>query len=521
MTVLAALRFKLYRWLLGAVTAKGFKDQKVLPLEIPRADHIEVEPLAAELPRLFGARNFPSTEHAKSRSRGIRFRGLLLPVVSRIPARNTAPVAVEHTGLLDQIYPERYRKIWPQAPTVPPELEADDVLAALAVSGPFAMYLQKGSTLDDLADLGDGVTSNDFVIDMRFFDAYEPKSDLLAPGGLAIFAVDGHRLRPRGVLYDGELLEPGDPSFDRARRALLCALNTHLTTLVHNVTFHLAYVTPMVVASTNELDPEHPVRRLLHPAFHTALIGNHEVAKFQIIGAGGFATTLFSHEYPTLVEMINDHLRDFRVAALDPDVAIDRRGLRDANIALPWWDDALALWQINLAYAERYVAHFYPDDATVAADAQLERWMAALERLLPSGLYDEDGYLTSGVLLCRASLARLCAAFLHTSSVTHDVVNNAVWDYSTLSYAIPTVVPGTLEPQDVRLSFDLLNTIIGTWKPYNMLVDGFSVLATDEDARQIMDDYIDALEARQTEMESEPIRTGRIYPSALNPSVSN
>jgi hypothetical protein len=101
------------------------------------------------------------------------------------------------------------------------------------------------------------------------------------------------------------------------------------------------------------------------------------------------------------------------------------------------------------------------------------------------------------------------------------VVNNAVWDYSTLNYAIPTVVPESLEHQDVRLSFDLMNTILGTWKRFNMLVDGVSELALDDDGRRIMTDYVEELQLRQAEMNAEPCRAGRIYPADLNPSVSN
>jgi len=520
--MLAPLRFKLYRWLLATSTERGFRGQKVWPLDIPASDHVDVEALAPELPRLFRARNFPSTEHARARYRGARLRGLVLPLVSRVPAAKTAPIATHLTGLLTEIYPARYRKIWPQPPVVPPELQADDVLAALAVSGPFAMYLQKASTLDNVVDSSAGHAGpDDYVIDMSAFAAYEPKPGLLAPGGLGIFVVDDDMLRTRGIVYEGQLHRLGDPTFDRALKVLLCALNTHLTTLHHNVTLHLAYVTPMAVASTNELDPDHPIRRLLHPALHTTLIGNYEVAKFQIVGAGSFATKLFSYDYPTLVRMINDHLRDFRVADLDPEVAFATRGLGGAPVALPYWADSLALWHIIHDYTDRYVGHYYADETSVAADSQLQRWTAALDRLLPSGLYDDRAYLTSGEPLDRATLARVCATFLHVSSTTHDVVNNAVWDYSTLNYAIPTVVPESLEPQDVRLSFDLLNTIIGTWKPYNMLVDGFSSLALDEDGRQAMDDYVTALKQRQDDMEAEPHQPGRIYPSALNPSVSN
>lgn len=519
--MLAHPRFRLYRWLLGAFTAAGFKSQKVWPLELPSDDHLDAEPLAPELPRLFGVETFPRTEHADSRARQVRLRGRLLPLVSWIPARKTAPIATNLPGLLDEIYPAQYRKIWPQPPIVPPELEADDILAALAVGGPFAMYLQKASTLDPADRDAGRVLPDDFVIDMRGFDGYEPKAGLLAPGGLAIFRVDGDRLRTRGIRYEDLLHEPGDGGFDRARRVLLCALNTHLTTLVHNVTFHLAYITPMAVASTNELSTNHPIRRLLHPAFHTALVGNYEVAKFQIVGPRAFATTLFSHEYPTLVHIINDHLERFRPADLDPEVAVKRRGLDEATIALPFWDDQLALWRIASDYVSAYVNNYYADDAAVADDPDLQRWLEELDRLFPSGLSDDHGYLTAGEPLTRAMLGRVCATVLHTSSTTHDVVNNAVWDYSTLNHVVPTVVPESLEPQDVRLSFDLMNTIIGTWKPYNMLIDGVSVLGLDEDGRRIMNGYVKALVDRQKVMDTEAHRAGRTYPNELNPSVSN
>ena len=38
-------------------------------------------------------------------------------------------------------------------------------------------------------------------------------------------------------------------------------------------------------------------------------------------------------------------------------------------------------------------------------------------------------------------LARVCATLIHVSSVEHDIVNNVVWNYSTLGWQIPTVVP--------------------------------------------------------------------------------
>ena len=115
--MIAGLRFRLYRRLLAWSTARDFDKHEVWPLEIPADDHVDVEPLAPEFPRLFGARNFPTTEHAPGRHRGARFRGLLLPFVSKIPAGHTAAIPADLDGLLEEIYPERYRKIWPQPPS--------------------------------------------------------------------------------------------------------------------------------------------------------------------------------------------------------------------------------------------------------------------------------------------------------------------------------------------------------------------------------------------------------------------
>ncbi|MDQ3581750.1 MAG: hypothetical protein M3495_09120, partial [Pseudomonadota bacterium] len=59
-----------------------------------------------------------------------------------------------------------------------------------------------------------------------------------------------------------------------------------------------------------------------------------------------------------------------------------------------------------------------------------------------------------------------------------------VWDYSTL---IPTVLPELGEQQDQRLSFDFMTTLVGTWKEFNMLFDGISLLGLDAPARDLMD----------------------------------
>jgi arachidonate 15-lipoxygenase len=278
----------------------------------------------------------------------------------------------------------------------------------------------------------------------------------------------------------------------------------------------------MAVATTNELPPHHPVRRLLHFAFQTVLIGNFEVADFQIVGRRGFATELFSHEYTTLVGLINQHVERFRIADLDPERDLVRRGMERTPFAQPRRDNVLEFWGVTRGFVRNYLGLYYADDAAVANDPALARWRAELDRLLPGGLADDTGYIGHGPL-DRETLERICSAYIHTSTVTHDLLNNVVWNYSTLNFLIPTVVPESGELQDQRLSFDFLGTLIGTWKPFNMLLDGISVLALDDGARGLMDGYVDSLKEIDTRLDAtvgdrEPDLT---YARYLNLSVSN
>lgn len=523
------LRFELYKLLMARAQQSGFRKQVVYPLELPIRERIEVEPLAPELPRLLRARNFPVTEHAEQRYRRFRRSVPLFRLLSRLPPARTAPIAGDLEGFLRQVYPERYRRIWPHPPALPAELsEGEDLLASLAVKGPFAGYLRRAQAGDGereiaaLAGLLGSAAGLEYVIDMRSLEGHPVKPRLMRPGGIAIFGVEGARLRTRGIVYQGQFHAAGTASFGRVSRAFLCALNTHLTTLLHNVSIHLACVTPMAVATTNELPAEHPLRRLLHFALQTALIGNLELGHFQMAGPDGFATRLFSHDYPVLVQIINRHLDSFRIADLDPEHDLQRRGVARTPFAYPQRDNMLALWQVTRQFVSRYLDRYYPDDRTVASDAALESWRRELDRLLPAGLPDADGWIGGGPL-DRAALKRIAATFLHTSTVTHDQVNNVVWNYSTLNFLIPTVVPESGEQQDQRLSFDFITTLIVTWKPFNMLLDGISLLALDAGARALMDAYIEEMRTAERTMVATdgPDRPDLTYPRNLNYSVTN
>ncbi len=76
---------------------------------------------------------------------------------------------------------------------------------------------------------------------------------------------------------------------------------------------------------------------------------------------------------------------------------------------------------------------------------------------------------------------------------------------------------------DQRRAFDLIATLIGTWKPYNMLLTSdVPALALDDRAAAVMTDWIERLERIQHEMDAvQPADPSLSYPANLNVSISN
>jgi arachidonate 15-lipoxygenase len=354
-----------------------------------------------------------------------------------------------------------------------------------------------------------GSDEETFEIDLRWMAGFRVREGLARPGGRARFAVRDGRLATVAVEQDGV-------SRELARSALLAGLNEDLTTFRHNLSVHLTMLTSFALATANQLNARHPVRRLLHHCFHTVLIGNREVAEFQFGRPRGFSSTIFSHDATELTRMADQRVRGFDFWDFEPDAQFRNRGTAETPFAYPYRDNAMRLWSATTAYVEDYLRLYYAGDAAMSGDAELDRWIRELDRLVPNGVTRPDRPVS------RHWLARLCATLIHVSAVEHDILNNIVWNYSTLSWIIPTVAPLSGEPMDQRRAFDLIATIIGTWKPYNMLLTAdIPALALDAPAAVVMQKWIDSLERIQNEMTSGPTDLSFSYPGNLNVSISN
>jgi hypothetical protein len=493
--VVADFRFWAYRQLISFFEWLSFRSQRVPPLVVPPPGTVTYRPYAESfpdlpLPGLFDPLSFPADESAEPRLRRIRRTTTGLAATRLLCPARTRPVPDNEQEYLRAVWPWFFQRAWPHPPHVVDGLDGGDLVAELAVRGPYASYLRKSG-------------SGEYEFDLTWMLAYPAAAGLARPGGRAVLHASDGRLRT--VRVDG------------SQPALLAALNEDLTTFRHNISVHLAMLTPAAIAATNELSPAHPVRRLLHHCFHTVLIGNREIGTAQLPGRHGFSARIFSHDHEVLARMAGDYLASYDFWDFEPPTQFERHGSTDTPFAYPYRDNILQLWAETKSYVDAYLGLYYVDDAAVRQDAEVVRWLAAFDGLITNGLrLPADGPTVDW-------LARLCATVIHVSTVEHDYLNNVTWNYSTLGWLIPTVVPSSGERMDRRRAFELIATLIGTWKPYNMLLTcDVPSLALDDAAREVMQDWIDRLALIQEKMTSGAAVDDRLsYPANLNPSVSN
>jgi hypothetical protein len=491
-------RFWLYRNVLAFFTLLAFR-QKVYPLDVPVEGEVEFVPYAEVHPDmpikgLYLPTTFPPSDRAPKRLTRIRRESRLIGFVRWVAPKHTKPVRTDEAQFLRGLYPWFFRKAWPKPPKLPAALaETDDLIAELATRGPFASGLRK-------------LDGDRYEFGSTWISGYPVAPGLAHPGGVASLVARNGRLVT-------DSLSPASPDDGQAEVALIAGVNEELTIFRHNVDVHLSMLTPFALASNNRLDAAHPVRRLLHHCFDTVLIGNRELANAQLSGPRGFLANTFSHNAEVLLMMVEDHLSQFDFWDFEPPTQFSRRGTTTTPFSYPYRDNVMALWNVTRDYVDRYLALYYEGDTAVASDAELVGWVDELNRLMWGQVGRE---------LTRDWLGRLCATLIHVSTVEHDILNNVVWDYTTLGWITPTVVPLSGEPMDQLRAFNLIVTLIGTWKPYNMLLTSdVPRLALDDRAASIMGDWIAALSRVQDELAGQPHDPSLSYPAALNPSISN
>jgi hypothetical protein len=512
--MLTGPRFALYRRTMAGFLSAGFKKHPIEPLAQPvdtHIDHVAHDELWPDLP-LPGVRvasTFIPSDHAERRRLKIRVQMRLRGLLVDLAPTDTPPVPAEELAYLDEIYPREFDRAGVRRPSLPAELRGPDadVIAELAVRGPFGSFLRQASA-DEVA--AGEAAPDELVVDLSDYLDHPARDGLVRPGGKAVLSATSEGLRTRAVLRDDDLTP------ELARRALLAAMNEDMTTFRHNLAVHNVILTDVAIATINSLIARHPVRRLLQHTFHTLLIGNLENCNAHFAGAKSFAATLFSHDAAEVSALAARRLRDFDFHDFTPDTQFQHRGTTETPFPYPYRDNVLELWAATLDYAREYLALYYADDDAVRSDPDLARWADTLDTLLPNPVSRPDGGLS------REWLARVCATVIHLSTVEHDLLNNVVWDYGTFGFVVPTVVPTSGEHMDRLRALDMLAVLFVTWRPFNMLFESHvEDMALDGQGRRVMLSWLERLRAIQAEMEARGHDPSLAYPANFNISITN
>ena len=213
---------------------------------------------------------------------------------------------------------------------------------------------------------------------------------------------------------------------------------------VHEVIEHLLHghliVEVFDVAMNRTLPQAHPVHQMLAPHFEFTMAVNTSARTKMLAPDGPIDKTMAigaKGAFELLARGWWEHW-DFAHHNVPADLAA--RGVADAS-ALPhyhWRDDALELWAVVGRYAAAMVDHFYPDDAAVRDDPELQAFHAELRserggsvRGLPGG---EAGFAD------RATLTETLTRLIYAASAGHAAGNNGQYDY----YGFIPNTPGAL-----------------------------------------------------------------------------
>lgn len=198
----------------------------------------------------------------------------------------------------------------------------------------------------------------------------------------------------------------------------------------HELKWHLGLTHMMIntiaAATHRELEEgSHPIWRLLTPHYDGLFFLNSMVPD-TLLAPGGVVDLLVPVSTGAAAEYVKSVLVETHFNSLFPHVQMGARGVLDPRLAHPYREDALAHWAVLHKFVAEYVACYYPTDAAVVADYELQAWASAITAAGQQGFGERaaDGSTaTPGVISTAAYLADAVTLIIFTGSVQHAAVN--------------------------------------------------------------------------------------------------
>lgn len=198
---------------------------------------------------------------------------------------------------------------------------------------------------------------------------------------------------------------------------------------VHEAVTHLGrthiLMEPFVVCMFRQLPLHHPVHQLLFPHFQGTLAIN-KAAWQQLIADRGAIDKLLGGTIQESRRLAVEGVQSIRFDDVALPTALSQRGVADTTClpTYPYRDDATLYWNAIHSWVTDYIALYYPADADVAADGELQAWYSELQ--------SHDGGRVRGMgtggLGSRVYLINVLTTIIYTCSVQHAAVNFPQYD---------------------------------------------------------------------------------------------
>ncbi len=370
-----------------------------------------------------------------------------------------------------------------------PDYTTDAAFARALVQGPAAPIIER--------------RGEQFVVDVRILAGLERHPGTRPIAALVTFDfADGVPFLVSIELEDGAVRTPQDgEAWEIAKLIAAAGIQTWLVVGPHLLYTHFLTAGAMATATVSELGADHPVRRLLTPHIAGTLRVNDRAGK-TLLGPFGNVQAVYTFPWSSVQILLARAVAQFDPLCYDLPHDLNRRGVADlaASGEYPYGADALLLWNAMLLYVREYLCAYYPDDAAIRADAELQAFIASYLRLSP-GLAG-DGLDT---------LARTLCARIFGVSVYHKMVGGLSLEFLTHPYFLPHKVgPGDrvddVVPYREETEANLAAKFGTTYRTWALTADWPSV-ALDAKGRAVMEafqadlktigEHIDARNARR------------------------
>lgn len=239
---------------------------------------------------------------------------------------------------------------------------------------------------------------------------------------------------------------------------------------------------PFVMATANELAPNHPLSVLLKPHFQFTLAIN-ELARGQLISKGGYADTLLAGTLEASISIIKaaikEYLENFTEFALPKELT--RRGVGETDVDgqgenflpdYPYRDDALLLWNAIKAYVSDYLNLYYISPVQILDDPELQNWVNKL--ISPSG-GSVTGLVPNGELTTLEQLVEIVTQLIFVSGPQHGAVNYPQYDYMAFAPNMPLATYA--EPPSLDLEINEA-TILNILPPQKLAAKQLELMKT-------------------------------------------